>query len=148
MASNTARRFSALSAFLAAALLGACQTTQPPDYGAFEDQLAAAGFVMKPANTPDRQAMIARLPAHQFLVRQNGDTIHYVYADALVCDCLYVGTQQAYDQFRANQVAERLATEQQLTAITYADSAWSWDAWGPWEPVYAPAGFVYAPIGW
>ncbi|HXY76311.1 MAG TPA: hypothetical protein VEH54_05335 [Steroidobacteraceae bacterium] len=148
MDSNTARRFSTLGAFLAAALLAACQTTQPPDYGAFEDQLAAAGFIMKPANTPDRQAMIARLPAHQFLVRQNGDTIHYVYADALVCDCLYVGTQQAYDQFRANQVAEQLATEQQLTAITYADSAWSWDAWGPWAPDYAPAGFVYTPIGW
>lgn len=57
-----------------------------------KDQLVAAGFVIKPANTLERQVMLARLPAHKFVIRQNGDTIHYVYADPLVCDCLYLGT--------------------------------------------------------
>ena len=141
-----------LRAILPLALLGtgwltACQT-KPPDYGAFEDKLAAAGFIMKPANTPARQALLSRLPAHQFVLRQKGDTLHYVYADPLVCDCLYIGTQQAYNQYRANQLAQQIATEQQLVAITYADAAWSWDAWGPWGPVGPPAGFVYAPVGW
>jgi len=29
-----------------------------------EDNLAAAGFVVRPANTPERVAMLNRLPAH------------------------------------------------------------------------------------
>ena len=136
-----------LKIILAFSILGACETT-PPDYGASEDQLAAAGFLMKPANTPERQTMLGRLPAHQFLVRQSDGTTHYVYADPLVCDCLYVGTQQAYDQYRANRLAQHLADERQLAAITYADAAWSWGAWGPWEPVGGVTEFVYAPIGW
>lgn len=129
------------------ALLAACQTA-PPDFGAYEDNLAAAGFVMKPANTPQRQAMLARLPAHRFLIRQNGDAIHYVYADPLVCDCIYVGTQQAFSQFRTNQLRQHLIDEQQLVALTYFDAAWSWSAWGPWGVMAPEFGFVYGPLGW
>ncbi|HXW73240.1 MAG TPA: hypothetical protein VEK10_00390 [Steroidobacteraceae bacterium] len=91
--------------------------------------------------------MLARLPAHKFVIRQNGDTIHYVYADPLVCDCLYVGTQQAYNQYKANQLAQHIADEQLMAAQTYSDAAWTWPAWGPWGP--SPVvGFVYGPVGW
>jgi hypothetical protein len=144
---NPLRRTALLAAPLIACLLAACQTA-PPDFGAQENRLAAAGFVMKPANTAERQTMLSRLPAHQFLLRQNDGTTHYVYADPLVCDCLYVGTQQAYDQYRMNQLQQRLAAEQQLAALSWSDAAWSWGAWGPWEPVDAPFGFVYGPLGW
>ncbi len=129
------------------ALLSACQTT-PPDVAAYEDNLAAAGFVKRVASTPQTQAMLARLPPNQFLIRQNGDTLHYVYADPLVCGCLYVGTQQAYDQYRANQLQQQVLDEQRLIAQMYADDAWSWGAWGPWEPAEAGFGFTYAPTGW
>jgi hypothetical protein len=111
-----------------------------------EDNLSAAGFVVKPANTPDRVAMLNRLPAHQFVQRVNGDTVHYVYADPLVCGCLYVGTQQAYNQYKANQLQQQLADEQLMTAQSYSDAAWNWGAWGPWPP--GPPGFVYGPYGW
>jgi hypothetical protein len=142
---NPSRPHRLVFTLCAVAALGACQST-PPDIGARENNLAAAGFIMRPADTPERQAMLGRLPPQQFVVRQNGDAIHYVYADPLVCDCLYVGTQQAYDQYRANQLAQHLADERQLAAITYADAAWSWGAWGPWDDV--SMGFVYGPTGW
>jgi hypothetical protein len=119
-------------ALIAASVLGACATA-PPNFGAQEDRLAAAGFIMKPANSPSRQAMLRRLPPHQFLMRVNDNTTNYVYADPLVCDCIYVGTQQAYDTYRANQLTQNLASERQLIAVSYADAAWSWDPWGvPW----------------
>jgi hypothetical protein len=111
-----------------------------------EDNLAAAGFVVRPANTPDRVAMLKRLPPHQFVQRVNGDVVHYVYADPLVCGCLYVGTQQAYNQYKLHQQQQNLADEQLMTAQTYSDTTWNWGAWGPWGP---PAvGFVYGPVGW
>jgi hypothetical protein len=113
-----------------------------------EDLLAAAGFIVRPANTPERQNMLHRLPPHTFVQRVNGDVVHYVYADPLVCGCLYVGTQQAYNQYKANQLQQHLADEQQMTAQTYSDASWNWGAWGPWTP--GPGfGFVYGPAyGW
>jgi hypothetical protein len=135
--------------FLAAVLLGAlgataCQTT-PPDVAAHEDNLAAAGFEKKIADTPERQAMLHRLPIDQFVVRQNGSSVHYIYADPIVCGCLYVGTQDAFDQYRQNQQMANLANQEQMIAQMYEDSAWSWGAWGPWGP---QMGFAYGPIGW
>jgi hypothetical protein len=133
---------------LMAAALSGCQTEQQR-VEQREDLLSAAGFIVKPANTPERKAMLARLPPHKFVTRQNGDTIHYVYADPLVCGCLYVGTQQAYNQYKANQLAQNLADEQQMTAQMYSDAAWNWDAWGPWVgPGYPGFGFAYGPAGW
>jgi len=129
-----------------AASLTACATQQQRVVDR-EDKLAAAGFIIKPANTPERQQMLTRLPANQFVLRQNGDSIHFVYADPLVCGCLYVGTQQAYDQYKANQLQQHLADEQSMAAQTYSDAAWNWNSWGPWGPGPGPA-FVYGPVGW
>ena len=127
--------------------LAACQTQQQI-VTEHEDNLAAAGFIVKPANTPERQAMLNRLPPHKFVQRVSGDTVHYVYADPLVCGCLYVGTQQAYNQYKSHQQQKNLADEQLMTAQSYSDPAWSWNAWGPWGPV-GPYGFVYGPgNGW
>jgi hypothetical protein len=143
-----ARRAALLTLLVGVCCVSACQTQQDR-ITTREDNLSAAGFVIKPANTPERQAMLKRLPANQFVQRQNGDTIHYVYSDPIVCGCLYVGTQQAYNQYKANQLAQHLADEQQMSAQMYSDAAWNWDAWGPWAgPVYPGFGFVYGPVGW
>jgi hypothetical protein len=102
--------------------------------------------LLRPANTPERIAMLKRLPPHRFIRREHGDVVHYVYADPLVCSCLYVGTQQAYDQYKRDRQQERIADEQQLAADEYSDAAWNWGAWGPWGPRY---GFVYGrEFGW
>jgi hypothetical protein len=126
-------------------LVSACQTRQQAVVH-HEDDLAAAGFIVRPANTPERQAMLNRLPPNKFVERAHGDTVHYVYADPLVCGCLYVGSQQAYNQYKRDRQQKQLADEQQMTAQSYDDAAWNWNSWGPWGPEY---GFVYGPgIGW
>jgi hypothetical protein len=101
-----------------------------------EDNLAAAGFVVRPANSPERQAMLDRLPPHHFVTQTHGDHVDYVYADPLVCDCLYVGSQQAYDQYRFEAQQKKLADEREMTAQLYSDPGWEWGAWGPWGPGY------------
>jgi hypothetical protein len=136
--------FALAAGMLSLAVLSGCQTT-PPDVAAHEDNLAAAGFVKRIADTPERQAMLNRLPLDQFVIRQNGNTIHYVYADPLVCGCLYVGTEQAFAQFQEDQRLANLANQEQLVAQMYEDPAWSWGAWGPWGPTM---GFAYGPVGW
>lgn len=101
-----------------------------------EDQLAAAGFVVKPANTPQRQAMLQRLLPHHFVRRAHDDVVSYVYADPLVCDCLYVGSQQVYARYIQYLQHKRLADEQETTAMLYSDPGWNWGMWGPWDPMY------------
>jgi hypothetical protein len=141
------RRAVMASLFLCVGLLTACQMQQQI-VSEREDNLSAAGFIIRPANTPERQQMLARLPPHKFIQRASGDTVHYVYSDPLVCGCLYVGTQQAFNQYKLHQQQQQLADEQQMTAQAYDDPAWRWDAWGPWGPSLLPYGFVYGPVGW
>lgn len=125
--------------------LAACQTQQQR-ITEHEDKLAAAGFTVKPANTPERQAMLHKLPPNKFVQRVHGDEVHYVYADPVVCNCLYVGSQQAFNQYKRDQQQQRLADQQEMTAEMYSDPAWNWGAWGPWG---TGLGFRYGPgRGW
>ena len=65
-----------------------------------EDMLAAAGFTLVPANTPQRQASLSALPPHKFVHQVRNNAVIYTYADPTICDCLYVGNQVAYDRYR------------------------------------------------
>jgi hypothetical protein len=128
----------------AAASLIACATQQQL-VTKQEDNLSAAGFIVRPANTPARQQMLARLPPNKIVQRVHEDRVHYVYADPTGCKCLYVGNQDAYNQFKREEQQQHLADEQLMTAQMYSDPTWSWGAWGPWGPEY---GFRYGPYGW
>lgn len=129
---------------LITAMLIGCAGIKARGVQARENDLSAAGFLIKPANTPERLAMLQRLPANKLISRVNADDVHYVYADPVVCNCLYVGNQQAYQAFQQHEQNQRLADEQRMTADSYTDAAWNWNAWGPWE---SSLGFRYG-RGW
>lgn len=122
--SNASFRLASLAACLAVA---ACATPQQRAENR-EDLLAAAGFTVRPANTPARVASLRSLPPNR-LVQQNRDgAVSYVYADPLICACLYVGDQAAYGRYRQEVFQRRLADEQAMTAQM---NQTNWD-YGPW----------------
>lgn len=141
MKSGSHVRAFATRGVLALALLGGCRTMRVQQR---EDNLAAAGFVARPANTPARVAMLKKLPPFHFVTRTKGDKVTYVYADPLVCGCLYVGNSTAYSQYKRDRMNREIANEQQLTAEEYNDASWDWGGWGPWD---AQWGFSYGG-GW
>ena len=119
---------------LLAILLGGC-ATQQERVAAREDELAAAGFVARPADTPQRYAMLQHLVPFRIVVRATGRRVVYLYADPLVCGCLYVGSEAAYDRHRRWMLRRQLADEQQMDA----GSVWSFGGWGgPWGPGLSP----------
>ena len=120
----------ALAACLAVA---ACATPQQRAEDR-ENLLSAAGFTVLPANTPARVASLHGLPPNK-VVQQvtrgpGGGAVRYVYADPLVCACLYVGDQAAYGRYRQEVFQRRLADEQAMTAQM---NQMDWD-YGPWGP--------------
>ena len=138
---TTVVAFGALAALVA---LGGCATGRITRR---EDNLAAAGFVVRPANTPARVEMLTRLPAHHFVRREKDGKVSYIFADPRVCGCLYVGSEQAYNQYKRDRMQEKVADEQSLAAQQYNDAQWNWGTWGPYDPSY---GLYYGPgvMGW
>ena len=128
MKSSRVRLIASLSCLAVPALLTAgCATAANQ---ARENSLAAAGFIDRPANTPERQAMLANLPPHRFLRRVHDDIVHYVYADPTGCNCLYVGTQEAYGRYQRQQQRQNIANQNALAADEYSNASWNWGAWG------------------
>lgn len=91
-----------------------------------ERLLAAAGFRMNLANTPDRMAEAETLPQRKLTTVAHSDgSPRWVYADAKFCKCLYVGSDKAYDRFQKLSVKTQVAEEEE-------DASLNWGAWGPW----------------
>jgi hypothetical protein len=105
------------AALILAGALGGCAAIERQDAVDTEKLLAAAGFQMRPADTPERQQDLANMPPRRLVVhrRQGAQTV-YTYADAQNCNCLYVGDAKAYDEFRRLAVSEAIA--QDMTEVS------------------------------
>ncbi len=113
----------------AVALLGIAGCVSPQaQVGQKEDLLAAAGFQVRPADSPHRIAAMRTLPANRFVTRIRDGRLVYLYADPLDCNCLYLGNQQNWDAYKQEVFARQIANENQMSAIMNQQS---WD-WGPW----------------
>ncbi len=125
---------------ISAAALGSCAiagcATPQEQVAEQEGLIAAAGFTVLPANTPERQSELAMLPPHRFIMRTKASgEVEYVYADPLNCNCLYIGTQANFGEFNKEMFQLRLANQAQSTAMLYNDaSIWNRFNWGPWGP--------------
>lgn len=122
---------SRLAAGLAVTLsigLAGCQSTQQAVQQK-EDLLSAAGFIPQPANTPQRLAAMKKLPPNKFVQQTKNSQVAYVYADPIVCQCVYFGNQAAYAQYRQMVFQKRLADERQMTAAMNQDAF----DFGPWD---------------
>ena len=96
-----------------------------------DDLLAAAGFTIVPANTPERRTQLQTLPPNRIVQQTHGDRVVFLYADPYACGCLYIGDQKAWDTYRRQQFQADLAREQAMTAQMNQNAAWNWGPWGP-----------------
>lgn len=123
---------SALTGLALAMALAGCATIEREDTEQTEQLLAAAGFDMRPADTPDRVADLQRLPQHKLVRHDRDGTVTYTYADAVDCKCLYSGDEKSYDAFQKLQVQEDIAQQEQMAAAMNQDDGMNWETWGPW----------------
>jgi hypothetical protein len=95
---------------------------------ATEELLAAAGFKIKPADTPQRMAHLTTLQPFKLIARSKDGQFIYTYADPQYCKCLYAGGPKEYQEF------ERLKFQKQQAAtelMASEETAMDWGLWGP-----------------
>jgi len=107
--------------------LAGCAAMKKSEATDTEQLLAAAGFKMKLADTPERLAHLKTLTQLKVVPHDRNGKMYYVYADAADCQCLYAGNQEAYQRY------ENLAVKQNIAQMNEAASM-DWGMWGPWEP--------------
>ena len=121
---------------LAVLLLAGCAAIKSQDAQSTEQMLAAAGFVMIPAETPEEIANLNTLTPLkvEFSVKDNKPL--YWYADPYNCKCVYTGDQAAYDSYQKIRVAQNIADEQEEAALMNEQAMTDANMWGwlggPW----------------
>lgn len=113
------------AALLCLLLLSGCARIRAHEAIDTERSLAAAGFRMQFADTPEKQAELAKLPPRKLVSHPKDGEVVWVYGDPTGCKCLYVGSQAAYGRYQRMQQQELIATEE-------AQASMNWNTWGPW----------------
>jgi hypothetical protein len=90
-----------------------------------EQLLAAAGFQMRPANSPEQLRDLTTMPPRKLVSRTKDGTTVYTFADPDNCHCLYVGGPTEYSAYQRLQVQKEIAAEMDQASM-------DWAAWGPW----------------
>lgn len=121
-------------------VLAGCQTIRESNSRDKEEMLAAAGFQMKLAETPEQLANIEKMQQRKLVPHVKEGRNMYIYADAEFCHCVYVGTEENYQQYEGMVYQKELADQKQATAQMESENfinesaMMDWDVWGPWEP--------------
>jgi hypothetical protein len=128
-----ARRMGLPVGLAVAVMLTGCAAIQRSEARSTEELLAAAGFVMRPADTAERQQHLAALTPYRLESRTKDGKAVYTYADPGGCKCLYVGGSKEYSEYQRLRVQRQIAEDQAWAAQeAQMDSSMWWGPWGPW----------------
>jgi hypothetical protein len=125
------RLLKGVSIALIGGLLTACAAMKADEATSKEQLLAAAGFKMQLADTPEKLAHLKTLTQQKIVTHEKDGVNYYVYADATTCQCMYIGQDANYQSFQQLQTQKNIAQEQQMTAEMNQNNAMNWGIWGP-----------------
>src|SRR5229473_7431238 len=81
-----------------------------------EQVLAAAGFQVEPADTPEKLAHLQTLTPRKVVQDMRDGQPQYVYADPETCKCLYVGDEKRYQRYQELSLQKQLNDERMSAA--------------------------------
>jgi hypothetical protein len=93
--------FSLIVLLQAASLSSALEPPSKPFLDKNSFYLSSAGFKVHLASDAASKKAMHALPPHRFVIhRVSGDDIRYLYAEPLHCVCVFIGTLDAYQNYR------------------------------------------------
>lgn len=120
----------ALVTVLVVALAG-CASREERYASANEQGLAEAGFQRRPADTPAKMAHLQTMTQRKILVYKIQDRLVYVWADADVCRCLYVGNEAQFQKYERLGLEQKLGQERRTAAEENEAASLFSETWGP-----------------
>ena len=117
---------------LVATLSLGCAAMQRSEAIKTERVLAAAGFQMKMTDTLEKLAKVQGMAQRELQPHERGGEVFFVYADALECNCVYVGTEAAHQRHQQLALKQELADQARETAEMNENAATKWNTWGTW----------------
>jgi hypothetical protein len=87
----------AIALLLCVSLVVALETPSKPFLDKNSFYLSSAGFRVQLANDADGRKALRALPPHRFVTHSVGGQTRYLYAEPQHCNCVFIGTQAAYD---------------------------------------------------
>lgn len=95
-----------------------------------ENTLAAAGFNVRYADTPQKITHLDKLTQHKLIEHSKDGKPAYVYADAEGCKCMYVGDEKDYQQYQKLALKQQIADQQMISAeMVDQDAEMNWGIW-------------------
>ena len=94
-----------------------------------ESNLAAAGFDVRYADTPEKLAHLEQLTQRKLVEHSRDGKPAYVYADAKGCKCLYAGDEKDYQAYQKTMVKEKIGNQQVMAAEMNQEDAMDWGLW-------------------
>lgn len=119
-----------LSLLLATVFITGCAAIERADRNSTEQMLAAGGFKVLPADTPQRQAALAQLKPYTIQRQIRNGQVYYVYGDPQN-NFAYVGDQNAYSAYQKLVVQQQIS-DQNMMAAQMEDMPGMWGGWGYW----------------
>jgi hypothetical protein len=104
-------------------ILYGCSETPQQRAQRIEPLLSAAGFHMHQADSPQRQQEMTTLtPLKMRYYFRNGKP-HYWFADPYVCNCLYIGDEDAFQRYQQIKLQQQTVQREQEAAELQEDAA-------------------------
>ena len=109
-----------------------------------EQELIAAGFITKLANSPEKLEKLDAMKQRTIVLHERNGKNFYVYADNNK-NCIYFGDNKAYQKYQSIKLQKQMAEQAAQTAadnramasynqMTAEENAIDWGMWGPWYP--------------
>jgi hypothetical protein len=110
--------------------LAACASIQNKQAAKTEDVLVKAGFRKVPADTPEQLAHLQTIPQRELVRHKHKDGIRYIYADANLCKCMYVGDRDAYQSYKHILLEKEIKGHEHVEGEPLTYQQMDWDLWG------------------
>ncbi len=112
--------------------LAGCAYLRTQQAEQIDPMLAAAGFQMRPADSPEKLEQLKTMPPLKVVPRQEGDQTFFVVADPDACKCLYVGNAKNYERYERISLRQEAAQTRLEAAEMDENASMEWGMWGPW----------------
>jgi len=115
------------------AVLSGCAAIERADRSNTERLLAAAGFNVLLANTPERQLSLEATRPYKVERKLKGEEVYYFYAcpDQSIA---YIGNQNDYSKYRELELQQEIANQNTAASENAVLAAQQWNDWRVWGP--------------